>query len=158
LVSEIEKLRYRQTAHPNEPLSAKVVEEVVFSRVEANSFKFFDYLFSSPQQACALLDKMQNEGTNWNEASGVLFRGLRNYLLTLDLYEHGVRESKVLMSEGKLAPFVASNLLRQIETLQEHTAFIKHFFKKLVELDYEIKQGIVPAEYFRLNVKELIFS
>jgi DNA polymerase III delta subunit len=131
---------------------------VVFSRVEANSFKFFDYLFSHPQQACSLLDTIQNDGTDWNQTSGMLFRGLRNYLLTLDLYEHGVRESKVLMSEGKLAPFVASSLLKQIDILQEHSAFIKHFFKKLVELDYEIKQGIVPAEYFRLRVKELILS
>ncbi|MDR0607929.1 MAG: hypothetical protein LBG52_06395 [Candidatus Peribacteria bacterium] len=158
LVSEIEKLRYRQHIHPHEPISAQVIEEMVVSRVEADSFKFFDHLFSNPSQACSLLDDMQNTGTDRNQANGMLFRGLRNYLLTLDLYAHGVRDSKVLMSEGRLAPFVASNLLRQIETLQKYAAFIRHFFKKLVELDYEIKQGIVPAEYFRLRIKELILS
>ncbi|MDR0860909.1 MAG: hypothetical protein LBO09_08305 [Candidatus Peribacteria bacterium] len=121
MVSEIEKLRYRKTVHPQSQISAEVVEDVVFSRTEADSFKFFDHLFSSPQRACKILDDIQNDGTDWNQTSGMLFRGLRNYLLTLDLYQQGVRDSKVLMSEGKMAPFVASNLMKQIDILQAHS-------------------------------------
>ncbi|MDR2541081.1 MAG: hypothetical protein LBD11_04830 [Candidatus Peribacteria bacterium] len=157
-MSEIEKLRYRQSVHPQAQISSEVVEEVVFSQIEADSFKFFDHLFSSPQKACNILDEIQNDGTDWNQTSGMLFRGLRNYLLTLDLYQQGVRDSKVLMSEGKMAPFMASNLLKQIDVLLVHSGFIKQFFKKLVELDYDIKQGELPAEYFWLRVKEIILK
>jgi hypothetical protein len=35
--------------------------------VEAESFTFFDYLFSAPKQACEIVTQMQNEGTDRNQ-------------------------------------------------------------------------------------------
>jgi DNA polymerase III delta subunit len=66
-VSEGEKLRYWKQAHPTEAITEAVVEEVVFGMVEAESFTFFDYLFSAPKQACEILTQMQNDGTDWNQ-------------------------------------------------------------------------------------------
>ena len=126
--------------------------------VEADSFKFFDHLFSNPRKACEILQDMQNEGTDWNQVNGLLYRGLRNYLIVLDLYNQGISESKIIASEGKMPPFTASNLLKQIQILHEKQAYISNFFKKLVELDYDIKTGQIPAEYYWLAVKELVLK
>jgi DNA polymerase III delta subunit len=139
-------------------LTPELVEDVCFGRVEADSFKFFDHLFSAPREACEILEDIQQEGTDWNQVNGLLYWGLRNYLIVLDLYQQGIRESKVIASEGKMPPFTASNLLKRISTLQEKKAYLTTFFKQLVELEYDIKMGILPAEYFRLAVKEQVLN
>jgi hypothetical protein len=88
----------------------------------------------------------------------LLYWGLRNYLIVLDLYQQGICESKGIASEGKMPPFTASNLLRNISTLQEKQAYITNVFKQLITLEYDIKMGIMPAEYFRLAVKQQVLQ
>ncbi|MDR0650996.1 MAG: hypothetical protein LBG59_06460 [Candidatus Peribacteria bacterium] len=92
---------------------------------------------------------MQNDGTDRNQVGGLLYRGLRNYLIVLDLTQQGINESKIIASEGKMPPFTASNLLKQLPTLQHHQTFIIALFKQLITLEYQIKMGILPSEYFR---------
>ena len=123
-----------------------------------DSFKFFDHLFSDPKKACKLLEGIQNDGSDWNQVNGLLYRGLRNYLIVLDFLAKGTSDSKTIASEGKMPPFTASNLLKQSKTLTEKSDFISSFFKELVHLDYDIKTGAVPPEYFRLRVKELVLK
>jgi DNA polymerase III delta subunit len=125
---------------------------------ETNSFKFFDHLFANPTQACTLLNDIQSDGTDRNQTSGMLYRGLRNYLVVLDFDRQGIRDSKTLASEGKIPPFTVSKLLGNLDTLKEKESFIHTFFKKLVQLDYDIKMGHLPAEYFWLAVKELVLK
>jgi hypothetical protein len=48
-----------------------------------------------------------------------------------------------------MPPFTASNLLKQLPILKKNQPFITAFFKNLVELEYQIKNGILPNEYFR---------
>ena len=76
----------------------------------------------------------------------------------LDFLRQGISDSKIIASEGKMPPFTASNLLKQSETLHRNEGNITTFFKKLVELDYDIKTGAVPAEYFWLAVKEMVLK
>jgi DNA polymerase III delta subunit len=139
LASEIEKLRYWQQKNATSSITEAVIAEVTFGQVEAESFKFFDHLFSAPTQSCIILDAMQAEGTDRNQVGGLLYRGLRNYLIVLDLTQQGIQESKSIASEGKMPPFTASILLKQLPLLKEKKAFITSFFKKLVLLDYDIK-------------------
>jgi DNA polymerase III delta subunit len=157
-VNEIEKLRYWKQTNPTKTITEAVVEEVTFGMVAAESFSFFDYVFSAPQHACEILADMQSDNTDRNQVGGLLYRGLRNYLIVLDFDRQGIHESKQIASEGKMPPFTASNLLKQLATLKEKSAFIRHFFKKLIALEYDIKNGILPAEYFRLAVKELVIK
>jgi hypothetical protein len=48
-----------------------------------------------------------------------------------------------------MPPFTASNLLKQLPTLQKKQLFITTFFQQLITLEYQIKMGILPSEYFR---------
>jgi DNA polymerase III delta subunit len=157
-VSEIEKLHYRKAQHPDVQLSSAIVEEVAFGMTEADSFKFFDHLFANPEQACHILDDIQNEGTDRNQTSGMLYRGLKNYIIVLDFLHQGIDDSKTIASEAKINPWQVSTMLKQKDTLRQHAVGIKTFFKKLVELDYDIKMGHLPAEYFWLSVKELVLK
>jgi hypothetical protein len=44
------------------------------------------------------------------------------------------------------------------QPLREQERFIKTFFKKLILLEYDIKKGNLPAEYFRLAVKKIVLE
>ena len=123
---------------------------------EVNSFKFFDHLFSDPKKSCKVMEEMQQEGSDWNQTGGMLYWGLKNYLIILDFSKQGISDNKRIASEGKMNPYSVMNLLKHRETLLEKELFITMFFKELVALDYDIKMGRVPAEYFRLRVKELV--
>jgi DNA polymerase III delta subunit len=84
--------------------------------------------------------------------------GLKNYLIILDFEHQGIRDSKTIASEAKLNPYSLYAPLKQIDILLKKESRIKNFFKKLIELDYDIKQGHLPAEYFWLAVKELVLK
>ncbi len=158
LVSEIEKLRYFRQSHPEIPFSFSVLDDVVFWQTEANGFAFFDFVLDEPLKAVQVLEKLQDEGNDWNQVSWMLFWGLRNYLVALDLQRQGIRDSKILASEGKIAPFVASKLMGQIGKIVSREVYIKNFFVKMVEMDHDLKQGILPVESFWLEVKMLVLK
>jgi DNA polymerase III delta subunit len=157
LASEIEKLRYWKE-RSGQSITSEVVEEVTFGITEADSFKFFDHLFADPKKACQILDDMQSDGDDRNQIVGLLYWGLKNYLIVLDFEHQGIRDSKTIASEAKLNPRQVGNMLKQSNVLIAKEYFIKNFFKKLIELDYDIKMGHVPGEYFWLAVKELVLK
>ena len=101
---------------------------------------------------------MQQDGSDWNQIGGLLYWGLKNYLIVLDFSQQGISDSKRIASEGKMNPYSVMNLLKHRETLLEKESFITMFFKELVALDYDIKTGAVPAEYFRLRIKEIVLQ
>lgn len=158
LASEVEKLRYWKERNPEVVFTPDLIDDLCFWMVEADSFKFFDHLFSNPHKACEIIEDMQQEGSDWNQVNWLLYWGLRNYLIVLDLYQHGVRDSKGLASEGKMPPFTASNLLKNISSLQEKSSYLANFFKQLISIEYDIKMGIMPAEYFWLAVKQQVLQ
>lgn len=158
LMSEVEKLRYFKESEKVDQISFSVLDEVVFGQTEANGFTFFDFLLDDPLKAVQVLEKLQREGNDWNQVSGMLFWGLRNYLVALDLEHQGIRDAKVLASEGKMAPFAASKLIGQMEKIIAREVYLKGFFKKLVEMDYDLKQVILPVEFFWLGVKKMVLQ
>lgn len=158
LASEIEKLRFWKERNPEMVFTPALIEEISFGMVEADSFKFFDHLFTDSHKACQILQDMQEEGSDRNQVNGLLYRGLKNYLIVLDFHHQGITDSKTIVSEAKMNPYSVSNLLKQSKTLLEKEEYITTFFKRLIELDYDIKTGAMPAEYFRLRVKELVLS
>jgi DNA polymerase III delta subunit len=157
-MSEVEKLRYRKSRNPSLDISLATVEDVTFGMTETNSFKFFDHLLTDPPASCKILDDIQHDGTDRNQTAGMLYRGLRNNLIILDFLRQGIDDSKTIASEAKMNPRQVSTLLKQQSTLLAKEHFIKNLFKKLIELECDIKTGKVPAEYFRLGVKELLLK
>lgn len=69
LHSEIEKLRYFKQIHPENPISLSIIDEVVFGQTEANGFLFFDMLLEDRVEALKLLEKLQKEGSDWNQVN-----------------------------------------------------------------------------------------
>lgn len=78
--------------------------------------------------------------------------------MMLDFERLGQLDSKVLISEGKIAPFTASKLIKESKKIIEKADYIKDFFWKMVELDYDLKQGILPLESFWFEVKKMVLG
>lgn len=78
--------------------------------------------------------------------------------MILDLLHQGIRDTKIRVSEAKIAPFVASKLLGQAEKLLAQEEYINYFFQEMVLLEHDLKQGILPMESFWVEVKRIMLS
>ncbi|GHW02449.1 hypothetical protein AGMMS50249_2350 [candidate division SR1 bacterium] len=157
LMSELEKLRYFKKSS-NANITISDIENVCYGGVETNGFAFFDHLLSDPMQAIHILDSIQSDGSDRNQTSGMLFWGLRNYLIVLGLDSQGRCDGSTLASEGKMAPFAASKLISNLNLIRQKSGYLTNFFTKMVEMDYDLKQGILPPERFWLGVKRLVLA
>ncbi len=116
-----------------------MIDHYCFGMVEGDAFLIFDQLFTAPIQAVKTLQKMQEDGKAWNEVQGLLTWGLKIYLILLDFQQQGITDSKQIIAETKLHPFVVSKNMKQLPTLLEHKEQILGFFRNLIDLEYAIK-------------------
>lgn len=139
IVSELEKLYFYQQSYPEVQISESLIDEVCFGMTEAESFTFFNHLFTTPQKACKILEDMQYQGVDRNQAIGMLYWGLKNYLTVADFLSQGISDSKAIASETKQNPFSIMTILKQAKALEQHLPGLKQFYKRLIETDYAIK-------------------
>jgi len=158
IISECEKLRTRCWLKNTEKINIDTIDLVSFGQTETNSFAFFDNFFDHQQKNLGIIDKIQEEGTNWNLFMGSLYRGLRVYIYILDLNEQGITDSKTIASMTKQSPYSITKQLKNIKKMQDKKDYIKKFFKNLIVLDNKIKSGKVPDSYFRLWIKKIIMD
>lgn len=134
------------------------IDYYCFGLVEGDAFKIFDQLFVSSKLAVQSIEKMQEDGKNWNEVQGLLLWGLKIYLTLLEYDKMGIRSAKEIIAETKLHPFVVNKNLKYLAELRKHERFLIQFFKGLIDLEYAIKTGKYPDSYYRLTVKEFLLQ
>ncbi|MFA5748031.1 MAG: DNA polymerase III subunit delta [Candidatus Absconditabacterales bacterium] len=153
---ECEKLKIWCDFKSQKEIDTKIIDYITFGDVQTDSFTFLDNLLSSKKKAIGILDKIKEDGINWNLFAGMLYRGLKIYIYILDLYKQGITDSKQITSILKIHPFVVSKNLKNIEKIKESEKLIKKIYRNLVELDYNIKTGKLPDTYFWLGIKKFI--
>ena len=134
------------------------MENFLFLTPEVNNFEFFDALLDSPEKAIKYIEHMQEEGNNWVMTMGFFHWGIKNDLLLIDAYEKGIKDQKILASELKIHPFVLKKTLTKIKSLLEKKTYIINFLHGLIRIESGIKKGIITEEYFRLEIKKLLFA
>jgi len=158
IVSEIDKLKYYLVLNNISKIDQKIIDFVVYGQMEVNSFLFFDYFLKDKSKSIVVLDDMHKEWVDFNQALGMLYRGLKLYLYILDLHWQGVHDSKTLASITKQHPFAIWKNLKQIKILKEKKLNIKKFYCELLELDYNIKTWKLPSTLFWLILKWLVYE
>ncbi len=157
LTSELEKLVFYQQQHPDLSRNESLLKDILHTTPEVNNFEFFDYLLQDPKKAYQYLLHMQESGDHWTKHLWMLYRWIKNYLLLIDAYSKGIRDSKMLASWLKMHPFVLSKNLKNIHTLLENKSQILTFYRGLITLEVEMKSWL-SEQFFSLKLKELLFN
>jgi len=156
--SELNKLAWYKDFHPDFHFTPENMENFLFLTPEVNNFEFFDVLLESPEKAEKYLEHMQEEWSNWVMAMGFFHWGIKNDLLLIDAYEKGIKDQKILASELKMHPFVLKKTLTKIKSLLEKKSYIINFLQGLIRIESGIKKGMIWEDYFRLEIKKLLFA
>lgn len=133
-----------------------MIDLIVFGQVETDSFTLLKSLFVDKHKAIKILQKIQDDWTDWNLFAGMLYRAMKFYLFMIDLDESGVKESKDIASFLKMNPRQVKNEYAKISSLKAHKKSIEKFYSWLIELDAGIKSWKYPDTYFWLGIKNLI--
>lgn len=156
LTHECEKLELYAVYHQLKKLDADHIAQVVYAQAEIDSFKILDNLFTNKQKTLELITQYQEQNTDMFQFLWMLYRGLKMVIQIVDLHEQKITSSKEIASIIKVHPFAVSKQNKNIHLLLEHITQIKQFYHKLLELDYNLKSWIYPAEGFWLGIKRMI--
>jgi hypothetical protein len=66
----------------------------------------------------------------------------------IDSREHGITDPSELASKSKLPPFTISRYNAKKNQLITSKNQLHHIYKNLLEMDYNLKTGMLPAEGF----------
>ena len=155
---ECEKLKVRCEVKKMSKVDQVMVDKVTFWQVEINAFTLLDALFTDRKNAIQIIDKIQDDGEDWNAFAGMLYWSLKLSIFVVDIVNTGISDSKQIAAIMGANPRQISKTLKQIKQLQANNDMMKSFYTKLVELDYGIKSGKYPDTYFWLGIKRMLKS
>lgn len=157
LAHECDKLLTRSQATGN-AIDKVAIDHICYGQAEHKIFDVFDKMFDDTAATLHLIDHIHQESGDRNQTLGGLYWTLKMYVLMLDQYAQGIRDSKELASKLGYPPFAIAKAFSKIKTLQAHEAELKNVVRWLVELDLSIKTGKLPDTIFRLQIKKLLYS
>ena len=157
LSSEIEKLRYRNKYY-HEEITPKVIDEVCFWMIDEDVFQLLDLVLSDSKSAVNFVQKLEDDGVDWNALNWSFMWWIRNYLLVLDYTEHWIMDSKEIAVELKQNPWVLWNIVKKLPLLKKKRELIQSLFKNIVDIDYEIKNGNAQPESYFFTIKKILLN
>ncbi|HRU50063.1 MAG TPA: DNA polymerase III subunit delta [Candidatus Absconditabacterales bacterium] len=156
--SEIDKLKYYCEYNSLSEITENLVDEVVFGFVDSQVFELLDYLLKDKTKAIKFLQKMQNQGLNRNAISGVLYWSLRLYIAVYHFAKNGITDLKAIATQSGINSYSLHQNVKNIPLIQKNGTKLENMYKKLIELDFDIKNGKAEEESFWLETKKLINS
>lgn len=154
--SELNKLKLYAESQNIKNLNLDLLEKVVFWDVQADSFQFYDLLFSNKNKTFEFVDKMQHQWNDWNAFLGLLWWGSKLYLILQNYLERWISDSKKIAEETKYHPFVLKNAMKYSNLLKQKWQKIWDFYSSLVELEYGLKNGFIYDKSFWLEIKKIV--
>ncbi len=149
--NEIQKLQYYCVDKKINKIDYRMVEEMVFGLVETEAFWFLRLLFKSKEESMKYLQRMQDQWLNWNVFSWALYRGLKLYITLYHFAKKGIKDSKTIASQTWINPFVLWQNMKYIDIILKNWIEIENMYKKLMEIEVDIKTGKKTEESFRLE-------
>ncbi|MDP2670244.1 MAG: hypothetical protein Q8O99_04795 [bacterium] len=153
LRNECKKLSDRAEYHHISKLATEDIEAVTVGIATMNVFTILDHLYTTPTKAIQLITQAQGNGQDMFQFLGMLYRGLELSLGVENLHAHGINEGKQITSLLKAHPFAVSKQLKLVTTLHEKKESIIRLYTNLLQIDADIKTGVLPQEGFRIALK-----
>jgi DNA polymerase III delta subunit len=87
---------------------------------------------------------------------GLIFWGMRNFLLVMDCLNNWITAGKEIASETWLHPFFINKNLKKIQKLLPHQHTFVQIFDELLQIDYDIKTGRLNDQHVWLVLKTVL--
>ncbi|MBP6910202.1 hypothetical protein KBC03_01235 [Patescibacteria group bacterium] len=156
LAHEADKLVTYAKYHSLASVDRKLIDTVIYTETDANNFAVLDTLLGDKQQTLDTIDIISDNMVDRNEFLGMLYRGLKHMLQTLDLYEQGEKDSKQIASKLGIHFFPIIKDLKIIDTISAKKSRLIRMYDELINLDMSIKSGQFPAEGFYGEIKKIV--
>lgn len=153
---EIDKLKTFCAVKNITEIDELLVNEIVFWLVETEAFEFLKLLFKNKNQAVSYLQRMQDQWLNWNAFSGALYWGLKLYITLYHFAKKWIKDMKIIASQTWINPYSLKQNIWYIDIILKNWIKIENMYKKLIELEVDIKTGKKTEESFWLETKKLI--
>lgn len=153
---ECEKLKIRCEEKKMTKIDHALVDKIVYGQVETDAFTLLDNLLSNKQKSIQIIEKIQEDGKDWNMFAGMLYWSLKLSLFLVDFYQSGVKDSKEMASIMGVSSRQISKSMKNITHLQSMHSEMKVLYRGLIDLDWGIKSGKYPDSFFRLGIKKMI--
>lgn len=139
-------------------VTEKIIEDVVFWLLDAEVFEFLKLIFVDKKKAIDYLQKMQDQWLNRNAVSGMLFWWLKLYIVVYEFAKNGIKDTRTIANQTGINLFSLNQNINNIDVILKNWIEIQNMYKKLIELEVDIKNGKKLEESFRLETKKLINS
>lgn len=156
VISELSKFKTYCIENDIKKIDIDLVESMTFGLVEAEAFGFLRLIFKDKQRSLDYLQKMQDQWLNWNAFSWALYWWLKLYITLYHFAQKGIKDSKTIASQTWINPFVLWQNIKYIDVISKNWVEIENMYKKLIEVDVDIKSGKKTEESFRLETKKMI--
>jgi DNA polymerase III delta subunit len=156
LSHECNKLHHYATYHQLTKFTEEQLNQVVWWKVSSNNFSLLDHLYTDWKKSISLITKAQQAGEDTFQFLGMLYRWVKITINIINLTEQGITDAKTLASKLKAHPFVVSKQLKLLPQIKEKKEHVFQFYSDILQLDYEIKTWVLPAEWFWLAIKQAI--
>lgn len=156
LMHECDKIKHYMSYHQLTTLTDEQLDTITRWAVSSNNFALLDYLYTDTKKSIELITRAQQAGEDMFQFLGMLYRGVKITINVLNMHENGLTDAKQLASTLKAHPFVISKQLKLLPQIKAKKTAIFQLYSDILQLDFEIKSGILPAEWFWLVVKQAV--
>ncbi len=158
IIHECEKLWLYASFHWLTSLTDKHINDVVYHQWEVNAFALLDTLFTDKEKTINFIAKMQANQPDIFQTTWMLYWGLKIIIQITDCLKRWITNSKEIASTIKAPPFAVSKQMNMRDIYIKNEDRITAFFAKIVKIDHAIKTWRLPAEWFRVSLKQAIYN
>ena len=156
--SEIQKLKMYCEYKSLWEIDLELVNDVVFWLLDAEVFEFLKLILVNKKNAIVFLQKMQDQWSNWNAVSGILYWWLKLYIVVYHFAKSGIKDIKIIAAKTWINSYSLSQNIKDVNIILKNWIEIENMYKKLIELEVDIKNGKKLEESFWLETKKMINS
>lgn len=158
LYSELEKLILFCSVKNIKQITKDIVEEIVFGLLETEVFEFLSLIFVNKNKATKYLQNMQDQWVNWNALSGVLYWWLKIYITIYHFAKKWIKDAKTIANQTWINVYSLFQPIKSVEFILKNWKKIENMYKKLLDIDFDIKSGKTEERFFWLEIKKHINS
>lgn len=140
-------------------LEVKTIEEICSPDQSYDLFNLIERLLSPEinlEEKNQIIEDIKSNDDNPFAFLGLFSWNIISILNLIDGIKSWRTDYKELMMRVKIHPFTFGKLYKQKKMLLESHDKIINILSKIIKLEYQIKLGIVPQEYFRPGFKEIM--
>lgn len=159
LECETDKIVTYLTFTKQQSMSSQERDAIIYTPVQTNAFGVLDAIVSwDIKTVWRLIDSSAQAMTARPEFLGMVYRGIKHMILTVDIYNTGITSAKDIAAKIGMHFFPIVKNIKYIKQLQTASPALQDIFHDLLLLDRDIKSGIFPQEWFWAAIKGILYK